>query len=79
MILVMPKWQVKQKTRGFAAWKVLALIFKLERATGVWTNIRILASGFFVHMQHFDIHFYCFFFQFFWFDLFLKGFFPIPS
>ena len=35
--------------------------FKVEWENGVWTKIRFLASGFFVHMRQFDFDFYCFF------------------
>ena len=56
VILVTPKQEVEQKSELFFGSK-----FKVERENGVWTKIRFLASGFFVHMRQFHFDFYNFF------------------
>ena len=49
--------------------------FKVEWENGVWTKIRFIASGFFVHISNFTL--ILFFFRYFGLDFFLNGF-PNP-
>ena len=61
MILVTPKQEMERKSEWFCGMKFFRSKFKVEWENGVWTKIRFLASGFFVHMRQFHLDFYCFF------------------
>ena len=61
VILVTPKQEVERKSEWFCGLNFFCYKFKVEWENGVWTNIRFLARGFFVHMRQFHFDFYCFF------------------
>ena len=75
VILVTPKQEVERKSEWFCGVKFFHSNFKVEWENGVWTKIRFLASGYFVHMW--QVHFGFHGFRFFGSDFFLNGF-PNP-
>ena len=76
VILVTPKQEVEQKSEWFCGVKFFSSNFKVEWEYGVWTKIRFLGSGFFVHIRQFHFDFLRFF-LFIRSDFFLNGF-PNP-
>ena len=61
VILVTPKQEMERKSEWFCGVNFFRSNFKVEWENGVWTKIRSLGSGFFVHMPQFHSDFYCFF------------------
>ena len=55
----MPKQVMEWKCEWFCGVKFFR-IFKVEWEYGVWTKIRFIGSGFFVHMLQFHFDFYIF-------------------
>ena len=76
VILVTPKQEMGRKSEWFCGVNFFDSNFKVEWENGVWTKIRFLGSGFFVHMRQFHSDFLLFF-RFFGSDFFLNGF-PNP-
>ena len=72
MILITPKQEVEQKREWFCGVNFFCSNFKVEWENGVWTKIRFLASGFFVH-DAISLWFLLFF-SIFWIGFFLIGF-----